>query len=176
MYARGHNLAVVNFLYLSLLSWAVPSMASQENICAGKKPIFYCEVASGANVALCPKYTGNELIGIQYGFVRGGKEELMYPYDDFDLDSFQANHFSRYQVDYKAVRFSIGRYRYSVYSNYDAEDVDGASVSAGVAVFNSEKKMEVQMPCARIYVNRLEEVIPLLQCDNDDAMGCWKMR
>lgn len=152
--------------------WVSSIWASQEKVCGNERALFHCAVSGDKDMAMCPRYVGGELAGVQYQFGRKGKKELVYPESGFDFKAFRSNHFVRYQVDYKSIKFAIGSYTYSLYSNYDGESVDGVAKSAGVVISNSSGVQDVQVPCEKIYVDELEQVIPRVECDANDAMGC----
>lgn len=49
--------------------------------------------------------------------------EIVFPEADFAFDAFKSNHFVRYQIDYKVVKFCIDYYMYGLYRKYDGEGV-----------------------------------------------------
>lgn len=147
--------------------WAVP-----EKICDDRVTLFQCQVAGGKYLALCPSYIDGALAGVQYRFGREKNVELVFPDAGFAFDAFKSNHFVRYHVDYKVIKFHIGSYVYGLYSNYDGEGVGKGARSAGIVVSDASKGSAVQVSCEKIYVDDLEKVIPHLECDVDDALGC----
>jgi hypothetical protein len=152
--------------------WAGLALAAQENICDNEKALFQCQVRGGKNLALCPSYVGGQLTGIQYRFGREVNKELVFPNSNFDFKSFKSNHFVRYQTDYKKINFSIGTYIYSLYSDYDGENPEGAVRSGGVVVSNSSEIPDIQISCTTIYIDNLEDIFPHVECDVVDALGC----
>ncbi|WP_288855685.1 hypothetical protein [uncultured Pseudomonas sp.] len=148
------------------------TFASQIEVCKSAPALFYCKVSGGKDLAICPSYIDGELAGIQYRFGQEGKKGLVFPGSGFGFKEFKSNHFFRYQVDYKLLKFSVGSYVYSLYSNYDGEDVEGAVRSAGVVVSSLSGSPDVRIPCVKIYVDKLEEVMSHVECDVSDAMGC----
>ncbi|WP_154660638.1 hypothetical protein [Pseudomonas cremoricolorata] len=123
-------------------------------------------------LALCASYQGDALEGLQYRFARNGTTELEFPKARFSLREFKANHYVRFQTDYSLIKFSSGAYTYGIYSNYDGEAGQADARSAGVAVSNASDVEVANKRCARIEVDELQEVIPQLACDPDDALGC----
>lgn len=152
--------------------WISFASAAREKICDSEQAVFQCEVLGGKNIALCPIYISGDLIGVQYRFGREGQNELVYPVSDFDFKKYQSNHFVRYLTDYKRIKFFIGAYTYSLYSNYDGEKGESMAREAGVTVSNSSGIPDVQIPCTEIYSNNLEGIISRMECDTYDALGC----
>ncbi|WP_137200531.1 MULTISPECIES: hypothetical protein [Pseudomonas] len=166
------NLFVKVLVCFYAVLWTGPIWAMPEKICDEGVALFQCKVGGGRDLALCPSYIDGALAGVQYRFGREKNIELVFPEAGFAFDAFKSNHFVRYQVDYKVIKFYIGSYVYGLYSNYDGEDVGGVARSAGVVVSDTSKGSAVQVSCEKIYVDDLEEVIPHLECDVDDALGC----
>jgi hypothetical protein len=158
-------------LFLAIF-WSGQVLAVQEKICDNERAIFQCEVRGGKNLALCPNYVDGELTGIQYRFGREENKELVFPLSGFDFKKFRSNHFVRYQVDYKRVKFLNGSYLYSIYSNYDGANIGEVSRDAGIIISNSSETPEIQISCAHIYIDNLKELIPYIACDANDALGC----
>ncbi|NMX66889.1 hypothetical protein HBO15_05955 [Pseudomonas sp. WS 5111] len=163
---------VENVVFFFAMLWAGPIWAMPEKICDGGVALFQCQVDGGRYLALCPNYVDGALAGVQYRFGREKNIELVFPEAGFVFDAFKSNHFVRYQVDYKVIKFQIGSYVYGLYSNYDGEGVGSGARSAGVVVSDTSKGSAVQVSCEKIYVDDLEKVIPHLECDVDDALGC----
>lgn len=163
---------VKNVACVFTMFWAAPIWAVPEKICDGGVALFQCQVGGGRDLALCPGYVDGALAGVQYRFGREKNIELVFPEAGFVFDAFKSNHFVRYQVDYKVIKFHIGSYVYGLYSNYDGEGVGSGARSAGVVVSDASKDSAMQVSCEKIYVDDLEKVIPHLECDVDDALGC----
>lgn len=172
MRLKVFDLFVKCVAYFFVMVWAGSILAAQEKICGNTRALFQCQVHGGKNLALCSNYVDGELAGIQYRFGREKKKELVFPASIFDFKEFKSNHFIRYQVDYKRVKFFVGPYLYSIYSDYEGEDAGAAAKSAGVIISNSSEGPDVQLPCVQIYVDKLNEIIPHVECDVDDALGC----
>ncbi|MBD8192073.1 hypothetical protein IFR35_06755 [Pseudomonas fluorescens] len=173
MHSNLSDFGVKGATFFSAMLWAGLILAAQENICDNEKALFQCQVRGGKNLALCPEYVDGEMTGIQYRFGREVHKELVFPNSSFDFKSFKSNHFTRYQIDYKRIKFSIGTYVYSLYSDYDGETPEGAARRAGVVVSNSSETTDIQIPCTTIYIDNFGDVFPHLKCDIVDALGCY---
>ncbi|HHQ4526139.1 hypothetical protein ACET9Z_12265 [Aeromonas veronii] len=130
---------------------------------SGENVYFSCETDKG-DVKLF--VDGNIL---NYEFSKGDKTELSYHSLGDDFSGFSHNYYYRYQTEYGKVSFSKGKYKYSIFSNYE-----GNEEMSGVIVTISEK--EYNIPCRKIIKNKLVDLIPLLQCDKEDALGCYPER
>lgn len=106
---------------------------------------------------------------LSYEFSKGDKTELSYHSLGDGFSGFSHNYYYRYQTEYGKVSFSKGKYKYSVFSNYE-----GNEEMSGVIVTISEK--EYNIPCRKVITNKLVDLIPLLQCDKEDALGCYPER
>lgn len=103
---------------------------------------------------------------LSYEFSKGDKTELSYHSLGDGFSGFSHNYYYRYQTEYGKVSFSKGKYKYSIFSNYE-----GNEEMSGVIVTISEK--EYNIPCRKKITNKLVDLIPLLQCDKEDALGCY---
>lgn len=139
------------FMFLYLIS---ASSYSSENV------YFSCETDKG-DVKLF--VDGNIL---NYEFSKDDKTELSYHSLGDGFSGFSHNYYYRYQTEYGKVSFSKGKYKYSIFSNYE-----GNEEMSGVIVTISEK--EYNIPCRKTITNKLVDLIPLLQCDKEDALGCY---
>ena len=148
------------------------TLATEEKICGDQRPLFQCQVQGGKNLALCSSYIDGELNGIQYRFGRETKKELIFPASGFDLISFTSNHFTRFRTDYRRIKFSIDNYTYSIYSDYDGENLEDPVSAGGVVIFSSAEASPIQLPCTHLYIDKLNEILPHLKCDTSDALGC----
>ncbi|WP_349921911.1 hypothetical protein [Aeromonas veronii] len=101
-----------------------------------------------------------------YEFSKGDKIEFSYHSLRDSFNGFSHNYYYRYQTEYGKVSFSKGKYKYSVFSNYEGDEE-----MSGIIVNVSEK--EYNIPCRKIIANKLVDLIPLLQCDKEDALGCY---
>ncbi|HEA3202139.1 TPA: hypothetical protein RVS02_003697 [Aeromonas veronii] len=146
-----------NIYVFMLLSFISASSYSSENV------YFSCETDKG-EVKLF--VDGNIL---NYEFSKGDKTELSYHSLGDGFSGFSHNYYYRYQTEYGKVSFSKGKYKYSVFSNYE-----GNEEMSGVIVTISEK--EYNIPCRKTITNKLVDLIPLLQCDKEDALGCYPER
>lgn len=146
-----------NIYVFMLLSFISASSYSSENV------YFSCETDKG-EVKLF--VDGNIL---NYEFSKGDKTELSYHSLGDGFSGFSHNYYYRYQTEYGKVSFSKGKYKYSVFSNYE-----GNEEVSGVIVTISEK--EYNIPCRKTITNKLVDLIPLLQCDKEDALGCYPER
>lgn len=106
---------------------------------------------------------------LSYEFSKGDKTELSYHSLGDGFSGFSHNYYYRYQTEYGKVSFSKGKYKYSIFSNYE-----GNEEMSGVIVTISEK--EYNIPCRKKITNKLVDLIPLLQCDKEDALGCYPER
>ncbi|WJN49507.1 hypothetical protein [Pseudomonas asiatica] len=171
MSLRVSEFSIVGAVCSFVVFWAGPIESAPGRICGGEHTLFQCSVRGG-EVALCSNYIDGELSGVQFRFVREGGEGFMFPDSGFSFDSFKSNHFFRYQVDYKLVKFSVGSHIYSLYSNYDGGDGGGGQKNAGVLISDSSGKAVDEMPCLQIVADNLGEAILRMKCDMDDALGC----
>ena len=106
---------------------------------------------------------------LSYEFSKGDKTELSYHSLGDGFSGFSHNYYYRYQTEYGKVSFSKGKYKYSIFSNYEENEE-----MSGVIVTISEK--EYNIPCRKTIANKLVDLIPLLQCDKEDALGCYPER
>lgn len=142
-------------IYIFMLLYLISASSySSENV------YFSCETDKG-DVKLF--VDGNIL---SYEFSKGDKTELSYHSLGDGFSGFSHNYYYRYQTEYGKVSFSKGKYKYSIFSNYE-----GNEEISGVIVTISEK--EYNMPCRKTITNKLVDLIPLLQCDKEDALGCY---
>ncbi|MEL3924434.1 hypothetical protein V1481_13840 [Aeromonas enteropelogenes] len=145
-------------IYVFMLFYLISASSySSENV------YFSCETDKG-DVKLF--VDGNIL---SYEFSKGDKTELSYHSLGDGFSGFSHNYYYRYQTEYGKVSFSKGKYKYSVFSNYE-----GNEGMSGVIVTISEK--EYNIPCRKVITNKLVDLIPLLQCDKEDALGCYPER
>ncbi|WP_395948599.1 MULTISPECIES: hypothetical protein [Aeromonas] len=142
-------------IYIFMLLYLISASSySSENV------YFSCETDKG-DVKLF--VDGNIL---SYEFSKGDKTELSYHSLGDGFSGFSHNYYYRYQTEYGKVSFSKGKYKYSIFSNYE-----GNEEVSGVIVTISEK--EYNIPCRKKITNKLVDLIPLLQCDKEDALGCY---
>lgn len=145
-------------IYVFMLFYLISASSySSENV------YFSCETDKG-DVKLF--VDGNIL---SYEFSKGDKTEFSYHSLGDGFSGFSHNYYYRYQTEYGKVSFSKGKYKYSVFSNYE-----GNEEMSGVIVTISEK--EYNIPCRKVITNKLVDLIPLLQCDKEDALGCYPER
>ncbi|WP_312934315.1 hypothetical protein [Pseudomonas sp.] len=166
VFMRQRCLSVVILLSPSL------AFAAPADVCGDARAVLQCEVAGDGALAVCGSFQGDTLQGLQYRFARKGVTELEYPNAGFSLKDFNANHYVRYQVDYSLIKFTSAGYTYGVYSNYDGEADEARVHTAGVAVTNAAGVEVANKRCTKVLVDDLQQVIPHLTCDPDDAVGC----
>ncbi len=166
--SRGCSSVVGFCSVFFLVPWAGAAPAGWVDVCMGGSASFQCRVEGGGVVALCSKYAGGELIGVQYRFSDGKGGGVTYPVSGFALQGFKYNHFIRYQTEYKLIKFSVGGRVYGLYSNYDGQAGEGA----GVVVSDLAGKQVSELQCGRVDVDDLEGVSHGLKCDARDALGC----
>lgn len=80
---------------------------------------------------------------------------------------FSYSHYYRFQTDYFDVSFFNGKYKYSIFSNFE----DG-NYSKGVNVKNIDSKKEYSFACNNTEVDRLRDLSGKLKCDTNSALGC----
>lgn len=170
----GERYIAIFAFFIMLILYATSAWASKEDMCGTEKVIFQCEVRNGKNLALCSKYTNGVLSGIQYRFERESRKEMIFPADGFGFRGFRFNYYFRYQVSYRDLAFSVGSYKYRVYSNFDGEEKGLVNNSAGVVVSGLADSNSVKVPCEIVYIDKLGEVAPYVACDKDGALGCAK--
>ncbi|RAJ06087.1 hypothetical protein [Aeromonas salmonicida] len=145
-------------IYIFMLLYLISASSySSENV------YFSCETDKGD-----VKLFVDENI-LNYEFSKGDKTELSYHSLGDGFSGFSHNYYYRYQTEYGKVSFSKGKYKYSVFSHYE-----GNEEMSGVIVTISEK--EYNIPCRKKIINKLVDLIPLLQCDKEDALGCYPER
>ncbi|MGY3856349.1 hypothetical protein [Aeromonas intestinalis] len=145
---RSNIYIFILFFFISASSY------SRENV------YFSCETDKG-DVKLF--IDGDRL---SYEFSKGDKIEFSYHSLGDGFNGFSHNYYYRYQTEYGKVSFSKGKYKYSIFSNYEGDEE-----MSGIIVNISEK--EYNIPCRKIIANKLVDLIPLLQCDKEDALGCY---
>lgn len=79
---------------------------------------------------------------LNYEFSKGDKTELSYHSLGDGFSGFSHNYYYRYQTEYGKVSFSKGKYKYSIFSNYEENEE-----MSGVIVTISEK--EYNIPCRK---------------------------
>ncbi len=142
-------------IYIFMLLYLISASSySSENV------YFSCETDKGDVKSFVD---GNIL---SYEFSNGDKTELSYHSLGDGFSGFSHNYYYRYQTEYGKVSFSKGKYKYSIFNNYE-----GNEEMSGVIVTISEK--EYNIPCRKTITNKLVDLIPLLQCDKEDALGCY---
>ncbi|WP_169046290.1 hypothetical protein [Aeromonas salmonicida] len=145
-------------IYIFMLLYLISASSySSENV------YFSCETDKG-DVKL---FVDEDILN--YEFSKGDKTELSYHSLGDGFSGFSHNYYYRYQTEYGKVSFSKGKYKYSVFSHYE-----GNEEMSGVIVTISEK--EYNIPCRKKIINKLVDLIPLLQCDKEDALGCYPER
>ncbi|MFZ3403447.1 hypothetical protein LCG94_09010 [Aeromonas salmonicida] len=145
-------------IYIFMLFYLISASSySSENV------YFSCETDKGD-----VKLFVDENI-LNYEFSKGDKTELSYHSLGDGFSGFSHNYYYRYQTEYGKVSFSKGKYKYSIFSHYE-----GNEEMSGVIVTISEK--EYNIPCRKKIINKLVDLIPLLQCDKEDALGCYPER
>ncbi|NWE04229.1 MULTISPECIES: hypothetical protein [Pseudomonas] len=142
-------LFVKSIVFFFAVFWIDPIWAEPGKICDDEVALFQCQVAGGKDLTVCPSYIDGALAGVQYRFGREKNIELVFPDAGFAFDAFKSNHFVRYQVDYKVIKFHIGSYVYGLYSNYDGEGVEKGARSAGIVVSDAYKGSAVQVSCEK---------------------------
>lgn len=170
----GESRAAVFAFFVMLMLCATSAGASKEDMCGTEKVVFQCEVREGKNLAVCSKYANDVLSGIQYRFGRASRKEMIFPADGFGFKGFTFNYYFRYQVSYRELAFSVGSYKYGVYSHFDGEEKGVVKTSAGVVVSDATDSKLVQVPCEVVYIDNLREVAPYVACDKNGAFGCAK--
>lgn len=80
---------------------------------------------------------------------------------------FTYSHYYRFQTDYFDVSFFNGKYKYSIFSNFE----DG-NYSNGVNVKNIDSKKEYSFACNVTEIDRLRDLSEKLKCDTNSALGC----
>lgn len=170
----GESRAAVFAFFVMFMLCATSAGASKEDMCGNEKVVFQCEVREWKNLAVCSKYANDVLSGIQYRFGRASRKEIIFPADGFGFKGFTFNYYFRYQVSYRELAFSVGSYKYGVYSHFDGEEKGVVKTSAGVVVSDATDSKLVQVPCEVVYIDNLREVAPYVACDKDGAFGCAK--
>jgi hypothetical protein len=155
---------------------AVNLYAAEEKICTdGTTPVFQCEINNKRNIALCATYSPQkELTGLQYRASRNNKNEFTYPENITNsLGKFKLNHYFRYSVDYIKVGFTNKEYNYYIFRNSDNSEI--IKINAGITVSKTQSNSpETEIQCNHIYIDTLKNLIPMLACDDNDALGCAK--
>lgn len=103
---------------------------------------------------------------LSYEFYKNNNIELSYHSLGDKFSGFSHNYYYRYQTEYGKVSFNQGGYKYAIYSRYEEnEEMSGVIVSISGKEYN--------IPCRKVIENKLVDLIPLLQCDRNDALGCY---
>ena len=129
-----------------------------------EKTIFTCQVKpSTKTVSLCSSASLTKTEGyLQYRFGLPGKVELEYPKDrTVSREAFAYSHYFRAKVDLTEISFSLDRYSYTVFDNYNGEEKPTIS-SQGVTVTSSDNQKEVTYTCrsrAKVDFGNLSEVL-----------------
>ena len=122
---------------------------------------FLCNTSKGA---LSLIGIDNQLI---YEMNNQHGNKFQYVSEALSYSGFLYNHYSRFQTNYFNISFSQGRYKYTVFSNYE----NGSSMR-GVSVIDMKTKKEYVYNCNDYKVDKLSDLAKKLQCDTDNALGC----
>lgn len=121
------------------------------------------------NIFLCQ--TNNSEISIEkdestltYRFTRNGKNEMIHTGKDFTYNTY-----FRPMVDYFSVSFYVGKYKYSIFSDYDGQVSD--VYANGVRVYKGTSEPVATIKCVTTDIDRIRELKTLIKCSTDE-LGC----
>lgn len=139
-----------SFVLAAFLLASTPCLGEEGNI-------FACQAPNGVSIQL-EQLDSDKLA---YTFSRHGKVELRYESADFKYFEY-----SRPMTSYANVSFKTGKYKYEIYSDYDAqlsEDYEN-----GVRVFkDSPDNLIAKIQCDEVTADDIRALSDKLPCDPD---------
>lgn len=147
-------------------------VCAEETLCKSNENIYFsCRIRSGKIISLCKKKEGELEKSIIYKFGSGKRVELSFPQNVDENNEFMFNHYIRSGVDYLAISFHSGSYRYSVFRDYD-ESIS-KTPDFGVTIEDVLRPgKERTISCTSVDTDRLSEAAKGLRCDHENALGC----
>jgi hypothetical protein len=158
-------------LFLALFSTTAVAVGSH---CKDQEQVvFSCSIAKSSKVvSLCASRPFSKAQGsLVYRFGRIGNVELEFPSSPTDsIGQFRFAHYFRYQTDRTDVSFTIGRFEYSVFDDY--EEDENPKNSRGVSVSNTlGDGAETQLLCGSQVESDLKILEGVVPCDADSALA-----
>ncbi|HEM8137527.1 TPA: hypothetical protein U2M34_000377 [Providencia rettgeri] len=126
---------------------------------ANSKTFFQCATKDGTinleligkDLKLTMKKTTPFLLNVLQNYWRG------YSY----------NHYSRFNTEYYRITYSSNNVDYAIYKNYE----DG-QYNSGLQVTDLNVNKEYNYDCNKIHIDKLDELLNILECDKGSALGC----
>ena len=168
----GPSIIHAFFLIFTLFS-AVPVFAAENHCAPDEQVIFSCGIKGSSKVlSVCASRQLTKDKGyIQYRFGAVGKSELEFPSSrEGSQTRFSYSHYFRMQVDRTEVRFTSGKYEYSVFSDYEG-DMKPAINESGVRISDTSTGDEKTLLCKGKALNRLAHLATVVPCDKEDPSG-----
>ncbi|MFD1261426.1 hypothetical protein [Entomomonas asaccharolytica] len=168
MLLQQNNRKCICFMFFLLI---ISNAYATDSICdTDEDVLFSCTMQNGKQLSICGVKKENQLL-INYKYGKPKKIELIFPQNAQDNnDLFKYNHYFRYQTDYFRIVFVNNGYEYEIYRNYDGENSN--EVTAGVNVSNLLSAKTYNNQCKTLQTDRINQLSDLLDCDNDNALGC----
>lgn len=126
---------------------------------ANSKTFFQCATKDGTinleligkDLKLTMKKTTPFLLNVLQNYWRG------YSY----------NHYSRFDTECYRITYSSNNVDYAIYKNYE----DG-QYNSGLQVTDLNVNKEYNYDCNKIHIDKLDELLNILECDKGSALGC----
>jgi hypothetical protein len=135
--------------------------------------VFSCNIAKSSKVvSLCASRPFSKAQGsLVYRFGPIGKVELEFPSSPTDsIGQFRLAHYFRYQTDRTDVSFTIGSFEYSVFDDYEEDEIP--KNFRGVSVSNKlGDGAETQLLCGGQVKSDLKMLEGVVPCDADSALA-----
>ncbi|HEK1721356.1 TPA: hypothetical protein SMT55_003608 [Proteus mirabilis] len=80
---------------------------------------------------------------------------------------YSYNHYSRFNTEYYRITYSSNNMDYAIYKNYE----DG-QYNSGLQVTDLNVNKEYNYDCNKIHIDKLDELLNILDCDKGSALGC----
>ncbi|MGX4746786.1 hypothetical protein [Providencia rettgeri] len=80
---------------------------------------------------------------------------------------YSYNHYSRFNTEYYRITYSSNNVDYAIYKNYE----DG-QYNSGLQVTDLNVNKEYNYDCNKIHIDKLDELLNILECDKGSALGC----
>ncbi|EIU7556885.1 hypothetical protein WMR60_002996 [Providencia rettgeri] len=80
---------------------------------------------------------------------------------------FSYNYYSRYNTEYYRVTYSNNNVGYAIYKNYE-----NGKYNIGLQVTDLSTNKEYDFNCNKIKVDKLDELLNIIDCDKESALGC----
>ncbi|EKT60359.1 hypothetical protein [Providencia burhodogranariea] len=81
--------------------------------------------------------------------------------------AFSYNYYSRFNTEHYRVTYSNNNVDYAIYKNYEDGKYNG-----GLQVTDLSVNKEYDYNCNKIQVDKLDELLNILECDKKSVLGC----